>query len=184
MKISLFLILVSGGLGQIASAQLLVPPSQSEAPRQQVDFGVSIAVGNFSKSHGPGVGIGYSRSQNRFRTHAKPAKFIGWVLDGGLNYFVGKKVKEPTYEFRYGGYLNLYAGGGIIVNPFSKGNIILTTGPSLDIYKQSANAGLRVKISTHYFLFPEVAIGAGFTWLKHLRSESLLAPSINVAYAF
>src|SRR5687767_3095355 len=109
---------------------------------QAISFGLFMPVSTFSNSHIAGAGIDYSWSRHRFGRDISADKLIGLIVNGGINYYAGKKITSAGYDFRYGGYINLYAMPGIICNPLKNGNIALTVGPALNIYKGSANAGI------------------------------------------
>ena len=131
-----------------------------------------------------GVGVDYSRSRHRFGKPEVLVKSIGWVVNGGINYYIGKTITTAGYDFRYGGYLNLYAMGGAIYNPVKNGNISLTAGPALNIYKASVNAGISVNFLSNYFISDNIAIGPGIIFKKHTNTDALWALTLRMCYAF
>ena len=138
----------------------------------------------FSKSHIAGAGIDYSRSRHRFGRNISPRRLIGFIVNGGINYYTGKRIKTAGYDFRYGGYLNLYTMPGIIYNPVKNGNISLTAGPALNIYKGSANAGIGINLLSNYFVSKNIAIGPGIIYKKHTNTDALWAGTIRASYIF
>ncbi len=157
---------------------------KSNSKSQAIAFGLYLPVGVFSESHIAGAGIDYSRSRHRFGKDILPAKPIGFIINGGINYYLGKKINTVGYDFRYGGYLNLYAMPGIIYNPVKNGNIVLTAGPALNLYKGSANAGIGINFLTNYFIAEKIAIGPGVVYKKHTNTDALLAAVIRAVYVF
>ena len=186
MKIYSILIIFSllgwlDGQAQKTDASL---PKKAGGKSQAVAFGLYLPVGIFSESHIAGAGIDYSRSNHRFGKGISPDKPIGFILHGGINYYLGKKINTIGYDFLYGGYLNLYAMPGIIYNPVKNGNISLTAGPALNLYKGSANAGIGINFLTNYFISENISIGPGAILKKHKNSDALWALSLRVSYVF
>lgn len=155
---------------------------QVKGKSQAVAFGIYIPVGVFSNSHIAGAGIDYSWSRHRFGRDISPGKIIGLTVNGGINYYVGKRMTTAGYDFRYGGYTNLYAMPGIIYNPLKNGNVALTAGPVLNIYKGSANAGIGINLFSNYFVSENIAIGPGIIYKKHTNTNALWAVTIRASY--
>src|SRR5688500_6684097 len=80
--------------------------------REATSFILYIPVSTFSNSHIAGAGIDYSWSRHRFGRDISADKLIGLIVNGGINYYAGKKITSAGYDFRYGGYINLYAMPG------------------------------------------------------------------------
>ncbi len=147
-------------------------------------FGLTFPIGDFSLSHSIGASIEYSWSPHRFGINKPKAKLIGFIMNGGADYFIGKKTTTAGYEFRYGNQFYLYAMPGLICNPIKKGNISLAAGPALSIYKGNANGGISVGFFGNYWLAKNIAIGSGTVYRKHLKENSLWTVDIRVLYAF
>jgi len=73
---------------------------------------------------------------------------------------------------------------GIICNLVKNGNISLTAGPALNIYKASANAGIGINLLGNYFLSKNIAIGPGIIYKKHTNTDALWAVAIRASYIF
>lgn len=151
---------------------------------QAIGFGLYMPAGTFSNSHIAGTGIDYSWSRHRFGRDISPGKLIGFIVNGGISYYIGKKIVTAGYDFRYGRYINLYAMPGIICNPLKNGNICLTAGPALNIYKGSANAGIGINLLSSYFISENIAIGPGIVFKKHTNTDALWSGTIRALYAF
>lgn len=149
---------------------------------QAIAFGIYTPIGVFSKSHIAGAGIDYSRSNLRFGRNISPGRLIGFIVNGGINYYTGKRIKTAGYDFRYGRYLNLYAMSGIICNPVKNGNISLSTGPALNIYKASATAGIGINFCGNYFVSRNIAISPGIIYKKHTKTDALWAVAFRASY--
>ena len=157
---------------------------EAKSKSHAVAFGIYLPLGTFSKSHIAGAGIDYSWSHHRFGVGVSSAKPVGFIINGGVNYYLGKTITTAGYDFRYGGYLNLYAMPGIIYNPVKNGNIALTAGPALNVYKGSANAGIGLNFFTNYFISENIAIGPGVLYKKHTNTDALWAVTIRATYIF
>ena len=178
----IFSLLINLGMwAQIADTSSL---KHLKGKSQAIAFGIYMPIGIFSKSHIAGAGIDYSRSCHRFGTNISPRRLIGFIVNGGINYYTGKRIKTAGYDFRYGGYLNLYTMPGIIYNPVKNGNISLTAGPVLNIYKGSANAGIGINLLGIYFVSKNIAIGPGIIYKKHTNTDALWAGTIRASYIF
>ena len=157
---------------------------QTNGESNAVAFGLYLPLGVFTQSHIAGAGIDYSWSRHRYGRKISPAKLIGFTVNGGINYYVGKKITTAGYGSHYGGYINLYAMPGLLFNPLKNGNISLTTGPSLDIYKAGANAGIGINLLGNYFVSKNIAIGPGIIYKKHTNTDALWAATIRASYIF
>jgi len=159
-------------------------PEKVHGKSQAIAFGPYLPVGIFSESHIAGAGIDYFRSRHRFGKGILPAKPIGFIINGGINYYLGKMINTAGHDFRYGGYLNLYAMPGIIYNPVENGNLTLTAGPALNLYKGSANVGIDINFLSNYFISENIAIGPGIVYKKHTNTDALWAITIRGSYIF
>lgn len=106
------------------------------------------------------------------------------MINGGANYYLGKKIQTAGYSFRYGGYINLYALSGLIYTPIKKGNMALAAGPALNIYKGAPNAGMAIKLMGNYFFSENIAIGPAMTCMKHKNTKALWAIAARASYVF
>lgn len=108
--------------------------------------------------------------------------------NGGVDYYLGKKIEEAGQDFRYGGYTYLYIQAGIIINPVKKGNISLTAGPTMGIYKGNSDFGWGVNLFGAYllqgFMENKIMIGPGVTYKKHAQADALWTAAIRVSYRF
>jgi hypothetical protein len=150
-----------------------------------VSLGINIPIGEFAKTHIGGISLDYSLSHHRFGSlKVLPKKLIGLTANGGIAHYFGKKETVAGYDYRYGGYLYLHAFGGGIYNPCKKGNITLTTGPTLGIYKSSAHVGIGINLGGSYALTDKIALRPEIIFLKHHEAVALWVASIKTAYAF
>jgi hypothetical protein len=148
-------------------------------------LGINVPVGEFSKTHIAGIGLAYSWSHHRFgNLNTVPKKLIGFTADGSIDYYFGKKENVAGYDYHYGGYIYLHVFGGAIYNPTKKMNIRLTTGPTMGIYKGSADFGFGVNLSGSYYINNTIAIGPAIIFLKHKEAAALWVGSIRGTYSF
>jgi hypothetical protein len=160
------------------------------APGKQhlASFTLHVPLGNFGTSHIAGAGLSYSWSHHRYGRMYVRRSGIGLTANGGVDYYLGKKIEEARQDFRYGGYIYLNAQAGIIVNPVKKGNISLTAGPTMGIYKGNADFGWGVNLFGAYLLpgilENNIMIGPGVTYKKHARADALWTAAVRISYCF
>lgn len=162
--------------------------------RHAVSIGINVPIGTFAESHIAGINSSYSWSHQRFGyLQAKPRKLVGFTIDGGIDYYLGKSITEAGYDFTYGNYLYLHTFGGIICNPGKKNrqkgylcktNIRLTAGPAMGIYKGNADVGYGIKLSGSYYLTEKLAITPGMMFMKYALTRSLGAAMIGITCNF
>lgn len=150
-----------------------------------VSLGINAPLGEFAETHIAGIGSHYSWSHHRFgKLPVLPKKMIGFTANGGIDYYIGKKVKTAGYDFKFGGYLYLHAFGGIIYNPTKKENITLTTGPTMGLYKGNADAGLGVMLTISSYITDQMAITPGVMYMKHDNTNAHWVASVRATYIF
>lgn len=149
-----------------------------------VAVGLFIPIDVFARSHVAGGGIDYSWSRHRFGLDASVTKRIGFMLNSGINFYIGKKTTTAGYDFRYGNYIDLHATAGALYNPFSKVNISLTAGPALSIYKKNIRGAIGVILLGNYYLSRHIAIGPGIVFKKYSNTTIRWAGTIRASYVF
>lgn len=160
-------------------------PNAENGKNNSVSLGINIPVGVFSKTHIAGISAGYSWSHHRFgNLDALPNKLIGFTAGGSIDYYFGKKETVAGYGYRYGGYIYLHVFGGAIYNPNKKMNITLTTGPTMGIYKGSADFGFGVNLGGSYYITNTIAIAPAIIFLKHKEAATLWVGAIRGTYSF
>jgi len=169
----------------LAQADTTATPNYTKGKRNAVSFGINIPVGEFSETHIGGISVNYSWSQYRFgRMKKLPKKLIGLSANSGIDYYFGKKENVAGYDFKYGSYLFLHVFGGAIYNPCKNGNITLTAGPAMDIYKGKADFGFGVNLNGNYYFNDRIGISPEAIYMKHNKANALWAISIKVTYNF
>jgi hypothetical protein len=147
--------------------------------------GIHVPFGEFSETHIAGISLSYAWSNNRFgKLKALPKKLIGFTADAGIDFYLGKKEKVAGYDFKNGSYISLAILGGAIYSPCKRGNIRLTAGPALGIYKGNADLGFGVNLDGSYYLNTRIAITPGLIYLKHKEANALWAASVRASYNF
>ncbi|MBL7740548.1 MAG: hypothetical protein JNK14_15120 [Chitinophagaceae bacterium] len=162
--------------------------------RHTVAASIQVPIGTFAASHIAGIGSQYSWSRYRFgHLTAKPSKAIGFTADGGIDYYLGKKITEAGYSFRFGNYLYLHSFAGIMYNPgkvskqneyLNMINLRLTAGPTLGLYKRNADVGYGVRLCGSYYLMEKIAITPGMMFRKHALASTLWSAILHVSYNF
>ena len=157
---------------------------QIKGTRNMIGFGFYLPAGVFAQSHFAGAGLDYSWSNNRFGRNVSLDKSFGFIVNGGISYYAGKRITTEGHESTYGGFMNMYAMPGIMYNPLKNANFSLTAGPALNIYKGAASAGLGVNLLGNYFLSENITIGPGLVYKKHTDTDALWAITIRVSHNF
>jgi hypothetical protein len=182
MKKMVFIILV----GISASNTILAQADASDTlngKNNVASFGVNIPVGEFAETHIGGISLNYSWSHHRFgKLNKLPKKLIGFIANAGIGYYLGKKETVSEYDFKYSGYVYLHIFAGAIYNPYKQGNVVLTTGPTLGIYKGNADLGFGVNLNGSYYFNDRIAITPGVIYMKHNKVNALWAFSIKATY--
>ena len=167
--------------GQLTQIKALAQTGKQHA----VSLGINAPIGEFAETHIAGIGSHYAWSAHRFgKLAALPKKWVGFTANGGIDYYLGKKVKVAGYDFKYGGYIYLHAFGGLIYNPTKKENITLTTGPTMGIYKGSADAGFGVNLGISSQVTDKIAFSPLIMYMKHNNTNALWIASVRATYVF
>lgn len=182
MKKMVFLIVV----GIAASNIMLAQVDTSDTPKGKsntASLGVNIPVGEFAETHIGGISVNYSWSHHRFgKLNKLPKKLIGFTANGGLDHYFGKKETVSGYDFKYGSYVYLQVFGGAIYNPCKDGNITLTTGPTIGLYKGNTDFGFGVNLNGSYYFNDRIALTPGVIYMKHNKTNTLWVVSMKATY--
>jgi hypothetical protein len=151
-----------------------------------ISAGITIPFGEFTQTHWLGAGINFSWSKNRFGiVNKKPLKPIGFIAEGGIDYYFGKKETTGGYSYTYNGFTYIHTYGGIIYNCGKNGNINLTTGPALGLENGFTTFFWGVNLSGAYYINEKIAITPGIIFMKDPESyDPLLSCSIKASWAF
>ena len=184
LKRHFFIICLSGLLVMQGRAQTDAPAA-GRGSRNQVTLGLSFPFGVFQRSHFGGVGVDYSWTNNRrFGAGAAPKKAIGLIVQGAVDYFLGKKLKTAGYPFRYDNYLVAEVGAGMMYNPWMRTHLALTAGPLLGIYKGFTDWGYSIQLSGAYYINQRFSIGPAMVVRKFSEADALWAGAIKLSYTF
>lgn len=147
--------------------------------------GVHLPFGIFSETHFPGAGIEISYSDNRFgRLWVIPKKHFSYVLNGGIDYFRGRKVNISGYPVKYGSYSLLRTYGGVIYNHGRRFNLQLMAGPAVSLYKQNLRFNIGSDLSATYFIAKRNGITPCLIMINEWGASPLLAGSIKFSRTF
>ena len=167
----------------LAQADTSVTPNYTKGKNNAASLGVNIPVGEFSETHIGGISASYSWSHRRFgKLNKLPKKLIGFIANAGIDYYFGKKETVSGYDFKYGSSVYLHVFGGAIYNPCKDGNITLTTGPTLSLYKSNADLGFGVNLNGSYYFNDRIAITPGVIYMKHNKTNALWAVLMKATY--
>ena len=150
-----------------------------------VSIGANLPMGNFSSTHIVGIVSEYAWSNHRFgQMDVKPVKPFGFIANAGIAYYFGKKETVSGYSYDYPGYDFLYIHGGVIYNPWKKGNINLTAGPALGIYNGNTQFNISSKLEGSYYFREKIGISPAIIVMKEHHADALWAASLKATMAF
>jgi hypothetical protein len=171
------------GLTQTNNAEKkIIPTGYSKS----VSAGINITIPEFSQTHSFGISAGFSWSKHRFGLmEIKPTKTFGFIADGGIDYYFGKKETVSGYPYQNNGFTYIHTYGGVIYNCGRRANINLTTGPALGLEGGYTTFFWGINVSGAYYLKEKIAIAPGLHFMKDPESyDPLLSGSIKVSIAF
>jgi hypothetical protein len=173
-RISPLLLLIFINLELQAQPDTILPGSNG------VNLGIGLPLGEFGETHAFGLSLGYSRSKKRLgQMTSKPVKPFGFILNGALNYFFGKKETILYTSYKYPNYLVVTTYAGVIYNPCKKGNIHLIAGPFFSLYDSNLEVGIGLSLEGSYYLKSNFGISPVLQLLKHSGSNPLLVTGIK-----
>lgn len=171
------------GVAQEKSNKVSISPTGFS---KSVSAGINISIPEFSETHPIGIGVGLTWSKNRLGLmEKKPTKVLGFIAEGGIDYYFGSKVNVSSFPYQYNNFTYLHTYGGIIYNLCKKGNINLTTGPALGLEGGYTTFFWGVNLCGAYYINKKIAITPGIHFMKDPESyDPLLSGSIKASFAF
>ncbi|HYC40632.1 MAG TPA: hypothetical protein VEB63_09095 [Chitinophagaceae bacterium] len=150
-----------------------------------IGFGISVPIGDFSDTHSFGLGLNYSWSNHRYgKMTARPADPIGFTFNAGVDYYFGKKETVNMYTYDYPGYTYIHAYGGIMHNPCTNGFLELTAGPVLGLWDGNSEFGFGVNLGGSFGICRSMGINPFFTLMKHSDSDPIYTFGTRIHYSF
>ena len=189
MKKLLFLLLTNILLFEFAMAQNdIAGKPKSFGRSHQVALSLNTPLSGYLKDiSNMGVSTAYFWSRERFGKLAlAPSKPLGLILNAGVDYFFGEQETYLNQTVKYGATTYIHTNAGVIYHPCSKGNLVLTGGPVLELYKGDAEFGLGTIFSGSIYLFQckSVGISPNLSLMKLRKSEAVLYFGVGINYAF
>lgn len=153
---------------------------------KSVSAGINITIPEFSQTHSYGLGARFSWSKHRFGLmEKKPTKPFGFIADGGIDYYFGKKEIVSGYPYQYNGFTYIHTYAGIIYNLCKRGNFNLTTGPALGLEGGVTTFFWGINLNGAYYVKEKIAIAPSLHFMKDPESyDPLISGSIKVSFAF
>lgn len=146
---------------------------------QLLSLDLHAPIGAFAKSHIAGAGVNYTF----IRRLRKPGPHhFTFTANGGADYYIGKKKEIAAHNFTYGGYLYIYAQGGVMTDLLKKCAVILTAGPSMGIYKGNSDFGVSSNLFGAFYVNRHLLIGPGVTFKKHSDVNALWTVAVRASY--
>jgi hypothetical protein len=153
--------------------------------QQVVSAGINVPLGDFSSTHIGGIAIEYARSRNRFgQLSTLPSKKLGYVIEGGLAYYLGKKETISGYAYKYPGYYFLHAYPGLLYTPCKKGNISLNAGPALGLYNGDLRFTIGAKLQGSWYVNEKTGINPGIFLMKESGTDPLWGVTLKATLTF
>ena len=119
------LLLALSGNTQNSDKKKVPPTGYSKS----VSAGINISIAEFSETHPISVGANFTWSKDRLGLmYKKPSQALGFIADGGIDYYFGNKETVSSYPYKYNNFTYIHTYGGIIYNLCKKGNINLKPG--------------------------------------------------------
>jgi hypothetical protein len=169
----------------IAQLKKEIKETQGKNKSNTVSLGPAIPIGSFSDTHKYGVTVEYSWTNHRFGLMKKiPAKRIGFILNTGVNYYLGKEETISSYQYKYRSFTYIHAYGGAIYNSWKKGSIHLTVGPATGIEDKIVEFWWGFNLSGSYYVNEKIAITPDINFMKQSIADPLLAVAIRATMAF
>jgi hypothetical protein len=187
-RISIFLGLISlfslAAMGQVKKVK---PIKKLAGKNQALSVGLDIPVGDFFHTHWMGAGADYSWSNNRLGVlEIMPVKLLGFIANGGVDYYFGKKEIISSYPYKYPGYLYLHTYAGVICNPGKKTNIYLTAGPAISFYDGNVALAYGVNLAGSVYIFhnQKIAVTPGINFIKEKNADLIGSAFLKATLAF
>lgn len=152
----------------------------------QLSLNVNTPMGGYLKDiSNIGFGIEYGWSKGRFgKMHSRPEKPVSFTFHAGIDHYLGQKEKVGNDSYKYKGITYFHLFGGAIYNISNIENIILTTGPSLELYDGKTEFGFGVNLSVSFYLNKcrNMGITPNITFMKQGKSEAVFSGGFRLNY--
>jgi hypothetical protein len=183
MKRILFLILAFCSVKSAVAQSTAETTKKKPAGRQQVvSAGFNIPLGDFASTHIGGIALEYSQRFGQLATI--PSKKLGYLFEGGLAYYLGKKETVSGYPYDYPGYYFLHVYPGLVYNPCKKGHISVSAGPALGLYNGNLQFNLGAKLQGTWYVNKKTGITPGVLVMRESGADPLWAASVKATFAF
>ncbi len=151
-----------------------------------VSLGIQKPLGEFSETHGIGIGLLYAHSDHRFgRFEKMPAKKFGFTYEGGIAYYTGKQEKIGlVYTYDYPHFIYIHGYGGLIYNTCKNANARLVAGPALGLYDGVTRFNIGANLAIGYFPWERFGISPGISLLKEGGSNAIATATIQLQFIF
>lgn len=182
LKSSILLILF------LTSSFVLLAQTQDENkinPKSQLlNAGLSVPIGEFSKTHSFGISLEYLWSKNRLGEMShRPSNLFGFIAKGGIEHYFGKSIStipfNPSFTFEHYNFTYIKTYGGFICNLNKGANINLSLGPALGIEKNYKRIWWGVDLSASYYVGDKWAISPVISFMKDSGSEPIISAGIK-----
>ena len=174
--------------------QLYVTAQENEQKKKEVPAGrknlvtagVLVPFGEFSKTHGVGMGLVYSRTSHRYiRFNEVLVQKFGFTYETGLAFYPGKNERvSETDSYKYPGFILMHGHAGMICNLVKNLNIRVVAGPALGFYDGRARFNFGAQLSSGYFPWERLGIGPGMNFYMEPGSAPLAAATLHLQFTF
>ena len=111
----------------------------------------------------------------------KQSKPLGFIAEGGVNYYFGKNEIVSGYQYDYNNFTYIHTYGGIIYNFCNRGNLNVTAGPALGIEGGSISFWWGINLGGACYINEKIAITPGFILMEGPGSDPLFSCSIKTS---
>lgn len=177
------LTLLTGSFSLVAQISTPTQPEPFPTHSHAVSASLLFPVGEFSDTHIAGLSLGHAWSRHRFGTDSVTHKKIGFIVNSGVEYLLGKEVRMASFDFRFGNYFSFYSMPGLVYHPVRKGLLYLNCGPFLAIYEGNFNLGFGGQFGGQYNISQNIAIGPALSLKKRPDTNTLWFLGLRGIYA-
>lgn len=147
-----------------------------------ISTGINVPVGDFSSTHLIGVSLAAGPAIHQYNLNKDHT--IGFVYQGGIAYYLGKKETIAGYVYKYPGYIFLHAFGGVSFLVQKNSEIVISAGPALGFYNGNIKFNAGASLTANFSISNNFALGPSIMMMKEFGTNALWAPSLRATFYF
>lgn len=142
---------------------------------------VKLPLGDLSSTHWGGIGLTVGPASYPFTLINDR---IGFLYEGGISYYAGKKETVSGYPYQYPGYTFIHAFGSLSFLLSEKYEIRISSGPALGLYNGKTNFNMGASLTGNYFVSGKLSIGPSIIMMKDFGTNAVWAASLKATVYF